>query len=86
VVGHMRPHKSSQWAAARLTGWFKKFDHISQYAGCIALASILTVHLIQDRVHGVAVLVWLGALLYARALPPSLFLCKPSYTAVLCSR
>src|SRR6218665_3374783 len=33
---------------------------------------------------GVAVLVWLGALLSARALLPSLFLCRPSYTPVLC--
>src|SRR6218665_906778 len=31
-------------------------------------------------------LVWLGALLSARALPPSLFLCRPSYTPVLCPR
>src|SRR6218665_2102680 len=45
-------------------------------AGCIALASIPTAHLIQDRVLDVAVLVWLGALLSARALPPSLFLCS----------
>src|SRR6218665_3167320 len=39
-----------------------------------------------SRVLGVAVLVWLGALLSARALPPSLFLRRPSYTTVLCSR
>src|SRR6218665_569487 len=37
--------------------------------------------LIHDRVLGVAVLVWLCALLYARALLHSLFLCKSSYTA-----
>src|SRR6218665_3216590 len=39
-----------------------------------------------SRVLGVAVLVWLGALLSARSLPPSLFLRRPSYTTVLCSR
>src|SRR6218665_1441837 len=48
------------------------------YAGCIALTSIPTSHLMQDRVLGVAVLDWLGALLSARAMPPSLFLCRPS--------
>jgi len=56
------------------------------YAGCVALASIFTAHLLQDRVLGVAVLVWLGALLSVRALPPSLLMCRPSYTPVLCSR
>src|SRR6218665_1171328 len=62
--------------------------HIPVYVGGIfavhiALAYIPTAHLLQDRIHGEAVLVWLGALLSARALPPSLFLCRPSYTAVL---
>jgi len=32
-------------------------------------------HNAQDRVSGVAMIIWLGALLSARALPPSLFLC-----------
>ena len=40
------------------------------YAGCIALAFILTAHLIQGRV---AVLVLMGALLSAQALLPSPF-------------
>src|SRR6218665_421308 len=62
------------------------WPHIPIHAGCIALASIPTAHLLQDRVLGVAVLVWLGALLSARALPPSLFKCRPSYTPILCSR
>ena len=44
--------------------------------GCTALASIPTTHLLQDHVPGVAVLIWLGALLSARALPPSLFWCR----------
>ena len=49
-------------AVARLIGGFKKIDHIILiYVGCIALASIPTAHLIQDRVLGVAVSVWLGA-------------------------
>ena len=51
------------------------------YCTCIS-----TAHLLKDRVLGVAVLVWLGAFLSARALPPSLFVCTPSYTPVLCSR
>src|SRR6218665_1370859 len=46
------------------------------YAGCVAPASIPTEHLLQDCVLGVVVLVWLGALLYARALPPSLLMCS----------
>ena len=37
----------------------------------------------QDLILGVVVLVWLGALLFAWALPPSLFSCRPSCTAVL---
>src|SRR6218665_2492365 len=49
---------------------------------CTAMASIPTAHLIQGRVLSVAVLVWLGVFLSALALPPSLFLSKPSYTAV----
>jgi len=40
----------------------------------------------QDRIIGVTVLVWLGALLSARAMLPSLFLCRSPYTAVLCQR
>ena len=58
----------------------KVWLHIPISVECIALASIHTIHLIQNRILGVAVLVWLGALLSARAL----FLCRPSYTAVLC--
>jgi len=42
----------------------------------IALASIPTAHLIQDRILGVAVLIWL-ARLSAWALPISLCLCRP---------
>src|SRR6218665_2594206 len=60
--------------------------HIPIYAVCIALASIPTAHLLHDRVLGVEVLVWLGALPSARALLPSLLMCRPSYTPVLCSR
>src|SRR6218665_3369878 len=45
-----------------------------------------TAHLSQDLVLGVAMLVWLGALRSARALPPSLIMCRPSHTPVLCSR
>src|SRR6218665_3749102 len=66
-------------------GW-GGFAHIPIYAGCHALASIPTPHLLQDRVLGVAMLVWLGVLLSARALPPSLLVCRPSYTPVRCSR
>src|SRR6218665_390220 len=40
------------------------------------LASIPTTHLIHDRALGVAVQIWLGALLSTRALSPSLFLCS----------
>src|SRR6218665_2682931 len=75
-----------QGAAARLIGGFRKFDHIPLYAECVALASIPTTHLLQDRVVGVAVLVRLGALLSARALPASLLMFRPSSTPVLCSR
>ena len=57
----------------------------SPVAGCTALASIPTAYLLQDRILGVAVLVWLDALLFARDLPPSLLMCRPSYTPVLCS-
>src|SRR6218665_3318356 len=46
------------------------------YAGCVALASIHTAHLLQDCVLGVVVLVWLGALLSAQALPPSHLMCR----------
>src|SRR6218665_1907822 len=60
--------------------------HIPLYAGCVALASIPTTHLLQDRVLGVAVLVRLGALISARALPSSLLMFRPSCTPVLCSR
>src|SRR6218665_3559586 len=73
-------------AAARLIGGFRKFDHIPLYAECVALASIPTTHLLQDRVLGVAVLVRLGALLSARALPSSLLMFRPSCTPILCSR
>src|SRR6218665_2484637 len=66
---HIEPHNST---------------HNPIYAGCVSLASNPSTHLLQDRVPGVAVLVWLGAILSARALPPSLFLCRPSYTPVLC--
>src|SRR6218665_2752653 len=75
-----------QGAAARLIGGFRKFDHIPLYAECVALASIPTAHLLQDRVLGVAVLVWLGALISVRALPSSLLMFRPSYTPVFCSR
>src|SRR6218665_1343426 len=51
------------------------------YAGCVALASIPTAHLLQDCVLGVAVLVGLGAPISARALPPSLLMCRPSSSA-----
>src|SRR6218665_1525049 len=44
-------------------GWFTKIDHIFQYRG-VALASIPTTQLMQDRVLGAAVLIWLGALFF----------------------
>src|SRR6218665_2225762 len=50
------------------------------------MACIPTAHLLLDLVLGVTVLVWLGSLLSARALLPSIFMCRPSYTPVLCSR
>ena len=54
-------------AAAQLIGRFKKFDHISQYMwDVLQLASIPTVHFIQDCILGVVVLfLCLGALLSA---------------------
>src|SRR6218665_2073286 len=64
----------------------RSLQHIPVYAGCIALASIPTAHLVQDRVLGVGGLGWLGALFSARALLPSLFLCRRWYIAVLCPR
>src|SRR6218665_2189839 len=64
--------------AALLSGDFKKFAHISQllYERCNTLTSIPATHLLQDRAHGVPVLVCL----------PSLFFSRPSHTEVLCSR
>jgi len=48
----------------------RKWDRMSYRMWCIALASIPTMHLLQDRILGVAVLVWLGALLLNK-------LCRP---------
>jgi len=47
------------------------------------MAFIPTTHLIQDRAHGVAATIWLGALISAGALAPTLFLSsRPAYTVV----
>src|SRR6218665_1806496 len=66
---------------------FGKFDHIALYMRDV-LHWLPSPHRISYSIAYlvVAVLFWLGALRSARAQPPSLFLCRPSNTAVLCSR